>query len=408
MNPTILFTLALSSLASAQFPLLSQSPIRLTGAQGNAQSLPNIAGRFDFNPSRRKEPGITNFGPFQSGNIPNFTLTATRIATGVKNIPQTLEQVLVQDWGNFKSAFKKAYTAAEEALRKEIFIENRQSVIDFNTRYSSGEVTYTQQLNPFADLLPHEFSQRLNGFNRSSLTKRVKLPSPTAFVPSANVNIPERMDWRDQNAVTAVKFQGDCMSCYAFASAGALESHTFRKTGKLVDLSPQQILDCSKGYGNEGCNGGLMTDAYEYVKTQPGLDTWDSYPYEGKDGECRFKQESVEAYCTGFVELPEGDEKALEYAVATIGPVTVAIDASQRGFQFYKDGIYLDPNCKNKQEEMNHGVLVIGYGTEPDGKKYWLVKNSYGPQWGNGGYVKMAKDAGNHCGIANSASYPLV
>lgn len=94
--------------------------------------------------------------------------------------------------------------------------------------------------------------------------------------------------------------------------------------------------------------------------------------------------------------------------MATVGPVTVAIDASQRGFQFYKDGIYLDSNCKNKQEEMNHGVLVIGFGTEADGKKYWLVKNSYGAQWGNGGYVKMAKDAGNHCGIANSASYPLV
>lgn len=117
-----------------------------------------------------------------------------------------------------QSAFKKAYSAAEEALRKEIFIDNRQAVIDFNTKYSSGEVTYTQQLNPFADLLPHEFSLRLNGFNRSSLSKRVKIPSPTAFVPSANVKIPEKVDWRDQGAVTPVKFQGDCMSCYAFSS----------------------------------------------------------------------------------------------------------------------------------------------------------------------------------------------
>lgn len=108
------------------------------------------------------------------------------------------------------------------------------------------------------------------------------------------------------------------------------------------------------------------------------------------------------------MEIPEGDEASLESAVATLGPVSAAIDASRESFQFYSDGVYFDEKCGSKVEEMNHAVLIVGYGTEPDGKQYWLVKNSYGPEWGNGGYIKMAKNVNNHCGIATYASYPLV
>lgn len=343
---------------------------------------------------------------FIEGNLRIKPLTITTFKAEVK-VP-SLEEILENDWINFKTIFSKQYSPLEEKLRKEIFIENRQNVIDFNIKYARGETSFVQQLNFYADMLPHEFSEHFNGFNRSSLEKRVRLSTPTTFIPSENSVIPESMDWREKNAVTSVKTQGECMGCYAFAAAGALESHTFRKTNKLVDLSPQQIIDCSKGYGNDGCKGGLMNDAYEYIKNQPGLDTWESYPYEGQDGECRFNSQTVGAYCTGYVEIPQGDEKALEHAVATIGPVTIAMDASQKTFQFYRDGVYQDPDCKNKPEDMNHGVLVVGYGVEPTGQKYWLIKNSYGPQWGNGGYFKLAKEAGNHCGITNYASYPLV
>jgi cathepsin L len=110
----------------------------------------------------------------------------------------------------------------------------------------------------------------------------------------------------------------------------------------------------------------------------------------------------------GYVDIAEGDEKGLEAAVATLGPVAAAMDAGRPTFQFYSDGIYFDPECGNRADDVNHAVLVVGYGTEPSGQKYWLVKNSYGPQWGIGGYVKIAKDANNHCGIATQASYPLV
>lgn len=113
-------------------------------------------------------------------------------------------------------------------------------------------------------------------------------------------------------------------------------------------------------------------------------------------------------YFLGYVDIPEGDEKALEAAVAALGPVSVGIDASQMTFQFYSQGVYYDEDCKNEAKSVNHAVLVVGFGREPDGQKYWLVKNSYGPEWGNGGYIKMAKDRNNHCAIATSATYPLV
>ncbi|KAK9884585.1 hypothetical protein WA026_007426 [Henosepilachna vigintioctopunctata] len=418
MNSLLLYITitALVAVTSAQIPLLGVKSRGFEPFKILTQSKPIIRGNIALTPINQQISGDIHLGPANA--IKTVVKTTKTVNFGTPVIvdtftteirtPPTLEQIIEQDWSNFKTIYNKKYTPAEESFRKEIFIENRQAIIDFNTKFSSGEVTFAQQLNAYSDMLPHEFNQRYNGFNRSALSHRVKLPTPTTFIPSANTIVPERMDWRDEGAVTGVKTQGDCMGCYAFASAGALESHTFRKTGKLIDLSPQQIIDCSKNYGNEGCKGGLMSDSYEYVKNQPGLDSWDAYPYEAQDGQCRFKPEAVEAICTGYVELPAGDEKALETAVATVGPVSVAIDASQRAFQFYREGVYFDPTCKNKQEDMNHGVLIVGFGVEPDGKKYWIVKNSYGPQWGNGGYVKMAKDAGNHCGIANSATYPLV
>lgn len=108
------------------------------------------------------------------------------------------------------------------------------------------------------------------------------------------------------------------------------------------------------------------------------------------------------------MDIAEGDEKGLEVAVATLGPVAAAIDASRDSLQFYSDGVYFDPECANRPDDMNHAILIVGFGTEPNGQKYWLIKNSYGTQWGQGGYMKLARDANNHCGIATEASYPLV
>lgn len=282
-----------------------------------------------------------------------------------------------------------------------IFKENRKFIDDHNEKFDKNEETYKLDVNEFADLSFVEFDQLMNGYRRPAN----ETTTGTVFAPPKNSNTQELVDWRGQGAVTPVKNQGQCGSCWSFAATGSLEGQNYRKTGKLVSLSEQNLIDCSKAYSNNGCSGGWTDRAYQYIKDNNGVDTEQSYPYEGVDNQlCRFNGDNIGATVIGIVNIKSGDENALKQAVAAVGPISVAIDV-RPSFQFYSAGIYYDKFCSTVQ--VNHGVVVVGYGTE-NGQDYWLVKNSWGTSYGEKGYIRMARNKRNNCAIATYASYPMV
>ncbi|XP_031827232.2 cathepsin L [Nomia melanderi] len=316
-------------------------------------------------------------------------------------------EVVKEEWVSFKTEHSKEYKSdIEEKFRMKIFMDNKHKIAKHNTNYEKKQVGYKLKMNKYGDMLHHEFINVLNGFNKSVNT--ITRPSYTGamFVEPANVQLPESVDWRESGAVTPIKDQGHCGSCWAFSSVGALEGQHFRTKGVLTSLSEQNLIDCSGKYGNNGCQGGMTDASFQYIKENHGIDTEESYPYEAINDKCRYNPRNSGADDIGFVDVPANDEAKLKAAVATVGPISVAIDASHETFQFYSEGIYYEPNCSS--EDLDHAVLVIGYGTDEDGKDYWLVKNSWGTTWGDNGYIKMARNERNNCGIATAASYPLV
>ncbi|KAI1287046.1 Cathepsin L [Halotydeus destructor] len=317
----------------------------------------------------------------------------------------TYRDVIEEEWEAFKAAHGKVYPDInEESFRKKVFMENKHKIAKHNQRASNGLHTYSLAMNKYGDLLHHEFVSTMNGFRRNPEAPK---QNGSMFMTPHNVVVPKDVDWRDQGYVTPVKDQGQCGSCWSFSTTGALEGQHFRKTGKLVSLSEQNLVDCSKKYGNNGCEGGLMDNAFSYIRENHGIDTEESYPYEGKEGRCRYKKRDSGADDTGFVDIPQGSEKHLVQALASVGPVSVAIDASHESFQFYKKGVYDETECSS--EDLDHGVLAVGYGTDEESSQdYWIIKNSWGPSWGDEGYVLMARNKQNQCGVATSASYPLV
>ncbi|KAJ9594524.1 hypothetical protein L9F63_014037, partial [Diploptera punctata] len=230
----------------------------------------------------------------------------------------------------------------------------------------------------------------------------------STFLTPENVNIPDEIDWRNLGAVSNVKDQRHCGSCYAFSAVASLEGQQFRKSGRLTALSEQNIVDCSHEY-TFGCSGGTAKDTFRYIRENGGIDTEESYPYIAYKQGCRYNNKTVGAHVTGHVELPTGDEQKLKEAVAVIGPVSVAIDANQSGFRGYSEGIYCEEGCGNSLYYLSHEVVVVGYGTDVKTKQdYWLVKNSFGTRWGENGYIRMCRNKNNKCGIATDAIYPLV
>ncbi|KAL3351824.1 hypothetical protein AABB24_020084 [Solanum stoloniferum] len=285
----------------------------------------------------------------------------------------------------------------EKAKRFKIFKDNTEYIDSVNM---AGIKPYKLDINEFADLTNEEFRATRNGYRMLS---QKKSPEITSF-KYENVTVPATMDWRKKGAVTAIKDQGQCGCCWAFSAVAATEGINKIKTGTLISLSEQELVDCDTS-SDMGCEGGLMDDAFKFIIKNHGLTTESNYPYQGTDSTCKTgKESSHAAKITSYEDVPANSESALLKAVAN-QPVSVAIDASGSDFQFYSSGVFTG-ECGT---ELDHGVTAVGYGEASDGTKYWLVKNSWGTSWGENGYIRMQRNVDTVeglCGIAMEASYP--
>jgi len=301
----------------------------------------------------------------------------------------------------FKKDFGRTYNGAEAAARFAAFAANYDFIQAENARGHS----YTLGVNEFADLTREEFAETRLGLVPGARGPWGGLPHLGTHARGSEA-LPESVDWRDRGAVADVKNQAHCGSCWAFSSIGALEGAWEIATGKLVTLSEQQLVDCARS-GNKGCHGGVMDNAFAFEEAAD-VCTEESYPYEAKDGVCHAAGCTVgipKGGVVGFKDVAQDDEEALMDAVAQ-QPVSVAIEADQTAFMLYAGGV-MSGACGTK---LDHGVLAVGYGAQ-DGVKYWLVRNSWGPSWGEGGYIKLArgiKSKAGECGIQMMPSYPVV
>lgn len=275
-----------------------------------------------------------------------------------------------------------------------------QSNVQFIDYINSQNLTFKLTDNSFADMTNEEFNSMYTGRLTSITPKNNHEP----INKTHHHHLPREIDWRNRHAVTHVKDQGTCGSCWAFAAIAAVEGLHKIKTGKLVSLSEQELVDCDRGE-NLGCNGGFMEAAFEYIKVNGGVASEEEYPYIGKDGTCNKEKEKHHAVkIQGYKTVPADNEESLKAIVAR-QPVSVAIDAGGYKFQLYDSGIF-DGFCGTN---LNHGVTAVGYG-EKKGIRYWIVKNSWGTRWGEQGYIRMKRDSSKKsglCGIAKQASYPV-
>ncbi|KAK6283935.1 hypothetical protein POUND7_002887 [Theobroma cacao] len=291
--------------------------------------------------------------------------------------------------------------AAEKEKRYAIFKENVERIVAFNNGVERG---YKLGVNKFADLTNEEFRSLHTGFNRQSPKLMSHSKSSTFRYGNATAG-PTVVDWRRKGAVTSVKDQGTCGCCWAFSAVAAIEGLTQLKKGKLISLSEQQLVDCDIKGEDEGCEGGLMDNAFQFIKTNRGLTTEANYPYRGSEGECKNKHATPAATIAGYEDVPANNEKALLQAVAN-QPVSVAIEGSGWAFQFYESGVF-SGECGTY---LDHAVTAVGYGTSSDGTKYWMVKNSWGTDWGEKGFMRLKRDVSAKqglCGVAMKASYPI-
>jgi len=314
------------------------------------------------------------------------------------------------EWQMYKHEFGKTYDSQEvDSMRKLIFFASKLRIEKYNKEHEHLK----GRVNHLSDWTEEEKKRLLGvkiGEDTSWRQNSAEGEKFLSEILARDVEVPEELDWRKvPNRVSYVKNQGYCGSCWAFSAVGTLEGQEVpqKNVTELIPLSEQNLLDCVyPDHNRDGCHGGYMHVALTYVRN--GIEIAEDYAYTAEKGRCKFKKSKSFMNDTGVYFLPDGDEELLKQVVAKFGPVSVGIDASLDSFQDYHNGVYWDEQCGTTFRKIDHGVVIVGYGHDKESKlDYWIVKNSWDTDWGEGGYIRMARNHNNSCAISSYVSVPI-
>jgi hypothetical protein len=347
----------------------------------------------------------------------NITLVVNGSAT--QHLDDLLDQLLSnvtwdELWRLFKHGYSKHHTDSADTKKKTHFVSAVRLIIIHNVEASLGVHAYTLGVNELTDK-SHDEVSALRGHRQPSNHKRGRSGSrsrrqswynpPTYYNTVPVSQLRSSVNWTAAGAVTAVLNQGSCGACWAFSALVAVQAQYYFKTKKLVMLSEQNLIDCSQYLGNNGCTSGAFQYAFLYIMYN-GIDPAWSYPYRGKTGSCAYQAGMSVTSISSWWSINYADENALKQAVDQVGPIVVGIDASPIQFQYYRSGVFAPSSCTTTN--INHSLVIVGYGTTASGQSYWLCQNSWGTSWGINGYIMIARNSGNMCGIASDAAFAII